>query len=258
MKKSITAGMTAVICTATMALSGCFINVGGMTYDHAEMYTVGGGSVGEYVSTIEVDWIDGSVEISYGDVDKVTFSETSKETLDEEFQLHYWLQGSILHIKFKQSKFGVTVKGYPKKDLKITLPRDMVLYDLDFEGVDCDVKVDNIEVHDMEISTVDGDINAYLVGTSYDIDVETVGGDVYVESKLAPKGLSFESVGGSLTLGLYEVDSFTFEVEGLGTTFTCDFPTEQKGERYYYGDGGNLYEVETVGGNVTVLDKSTK
>ncbi len=258
MKKGRLVGILATVCVASLTFSSCVFNMGGMTYDHAELYTAGSGSIAEHVSGIEVDWVDGSVEIAYGDVTEVTFSETSDKELSTDMQLHYWLQGSLLHLKFAQSKMMISVNNYPEKHLKITLPRDMILYDLDFEGVDCDVKIDNVSVHDMEISTVDGDVNAYLVGTSSDIDVETVGGDVYVESQIAPKGLSFESVGGSLTLGLYEVESFTFEVEGLGTAFNCDFPTVKKGDRYYYGDGGNLYEAETVGGDVTVVNKSTK
>lgn len=89
-------------------------------------------------------------------------------------------------------------------------------------------------------------------------EIETVGGNVYVESAVAPKTGSFEAVGGSLTLALYEVDGFTFEVDGLGGTFKSDFETKKEGKHYVYGNGGCRYEAETVGGNVSVLKKATK
>ena len=251
MKKILLTGTLATLCIATVAFSGC-VNFGGFTYDHAELYTAGNGSASGTVTDLEIDWVDGSIEIAYGDVETVTFSETSGATLDEEQTMHYWLEGTTLHLKFAQSKRGVLVKSFPKKDLKVTLPKESSLREVDIDAVDTQVNLEGISVSDLDIETVDGNVNAYLVGTLQEISVETVGGDVAIESVVAPLALSFESVGGSLTLGLGDVEGFTFEIESLGGTFTSEFETVKNGKRYVYGTGACQYEAETVGGSVRV------
>ena len=169
------------------------------------------------------------------------------------------------------------INRYPEKHLKVVLPNAVALQKLDVEGVDTNVKLDNLEIGNVEIETVDGAVNAYLVGSTREIsvetvegditlnaneithfDIETVGANVYVESVVAPKTGSFESVGGSLTLALYEVDGFTFELEGLGGNFRSDFETSREGKNHVYGNGGCRYEAETVGGNVSIVKKTTK
>lgn len=228
------------------------MHFGGFTYDHAELYTAGGGSVSGTVTELEIDWVDGSVEIVYGDVETVTFSESSGETISDEQTMRYWLEGSTLHLKFAQSKRGVSTKSFPKKDLKVVLPKESILWGVEIEAVDTLVNLSGISVSDLDIETVNGNVNAYLVGTSQEISVETVGGDVVIESVVAPQELSFESVGGSLILGLTQTEGFTFEVTKLGGTFTSEFETVKEGKRYVYGTGVCQYEAETVGGSVSV------
>lgn len=278
MKKRFLLASVLAACTASVALSGCSDKTDILSYANADQYTAGGGSVAGAVTELEIDWIDGNVEIVYGDVENVTFSETSAATLTAENTLQYWLENTTLHIKFAKAKKLVSINSYPEKDLKVVLPASLALNKLDVEAVDTNVKIDNLTVGDVEVETVDGVVNAYLVGTTREITVDTVGGDitvkanavsefdietvgaeVYVESVTAPTSGSFESVGGSLTLALYDnVAGFTFDVDGLGGAFTSDFETTKQGDRYVYGSGACQYEAETVGGNVNVLKKATE
>lgn len=277
MKKRKIFAILAVACTSSMLLSSCMIT-DSLSYENADKYTAGGGSVEGVVADIEIDWIDGNVEIAYGDVGSVTFSESAKETLSKEYTLHYWLENTTLHIKYGEARKFISANNYPEKDLKITLPKDLALGELNIQAVDTNVKIDNITVDDVEIETVDGAVNAYLVGATREIsvetvegditlnaneithfDIETVGANVYVESVSAPKSGSFESVGGSLTLALYDgVEGFIFEVDGLGGNFTSDFETSKQGDQYKYGNGACRYEAETVGGDVTLVRKTAK
>lgn len=277
MKKAIASTILAVACTSSVLFSGCAIT-DSLSYENADKYTAGGGSVAGTVTEIEIDWIDGNVEIAYGDVTEVTFSETSKDMLTKEYTLHYWLENTTLHIKCGEARKFISAHNFPEKDLKVTLPSALALNELNIQAVDSNVKIDNIAISDVEIETVDGAVNAYLVGATREIsvstvggeitvngdsigefDMETVGADVYLESVSAPNMGSFESVGGSFTLALYEgIEGFTFEVEGLGGKFECDFETIKQGDVYKYGNGAYPYEAETVGGNVMVQKKTAK
>ena len=275
-KRFLLAGILAA-CTASVALSGCSDKTDILSYANADKYTAGSGSVAGAVTELEIDWIDGNVEIVYGDVENVTFSETSSTTLTAENTLQYWLENTTLHIKFAKAKKWASINSYPKKDLKVLLPASLALNKLDVEAVDTNVKIDNITIGDVEIETVDGAVNAYLVGTTRelsvntvegditvnaeavtDFDIETVGAEVYVESVTAPTSGSFEAVGGSLTLALYDdVAGFTFDMDGFGGDFISnDFLTTEQEDCYVYGNGACQYEAETVGGNVTIIKKT--
>ena len=277
MKKRIASTILAVACTSSLIFSGCAIT-DSLSYANADKYTAGGGSVAGTVTEIEIDWIDGNVEIAYGDVTEVTFSETSKEALTTEYTLHYWLENTTLHIKCGENRKFISASNFPEKDLKVILPASLPLNKLDLEAVDTNVKIDHVTIGDVEIETVDGAVNAYLGGITREIsvntvegditvnadsieefDIETVGADVYLESVSAPRTGSFESVGGSFTLALYEgVEGFTVEVDGLGGNFESDFETTKQGDAYKHGNGACQYEAETVGGNVTVVKKTAK
>lgn len=274
-KRFLLAGITAALCASAVALSGCSITTG-ITYSNADKYTAGGTTVTGTVTKLDIDWVDGSVDVAYGDVAGVTFSETSSVTLDKRETVHYWLEDTTLHIKFAQSKGGIYLNGYPEKALTVTLPAELQLTELDIAVVDADVAIDNVAANDVEIETVGGEVNAYLVGTTRELsvytaggditvnandvtefEIETVGAEVYLESVTAPRSGSFDATGGSFTLALYDdITGFTFEMEGVVGDFNSEFETIKRGDSYVYGDGGNEYEAETVGGNVTVLKKT--
>lgn len=168
--KFLLAGILAVLTTLPL-MSGCAIT-DDMSYANADQYTVGGGSVSGMVTEMEIDWIDGNIEIVYGEVENVTFSETSNVELSTENTLHYWLENTTLHIKFAQSKKLVALNRYPDKDLKVMLPASMALQELDVQAVNTDIKLDHLAAEKVEIETVDGAVNAYLVGTTREISVE--------------------------------------------------------------------------------------
>ena len=268
----------AVVCTGLMSFPGCWVEFSSsfLNYAYAEQYTAGSGSAQGNVTELEIDWIDGSVEIVYGDVENVTFTETSKETLSEEKTVHYWLENTTLHLKFAKARELIKLSKYPDKNLKVVLPRGMELEKLDIKAIDTSVEIDNVSISDVEIDGVDGEVNAYLVGTTrgisvdttsgditiqgdeiLDFDIDIVGADVYVESLVMPKEGSFDSVGGSLTLALYDgIEGFSVEFDTVGGKFQSDFDAVKSGETYVYGSGGGNYEVDTVGGDLKIIKKT--
>jgi len=277
-KKFWITALLAVACMGVMLFPGCWVEFSSsfLNYAHADQYTAGSGSVQGNVTELEIDWIDGSVEIVYGDVENVTFTETSQKTLPEEKTVHYWLENTTLHLKFAKARELIKLSKYPDKALKVVLPRGTELKKLDLKAVDTSVKIDHVSISDVEIDGVNGEVNAYLVGTTREISVDTtdgditiqgeeildfdidiVGADVYVESVVMPREGSFDSVGGSLTLALYEgIEGFCVEFDTVGGKFQSDFTAVKNGENYVYGQGGGVYEVDTVGGDVKIIKKT--
>ena len=66
--KTTAAAVVLIICM--IMLSGCVIHTGGglstIKYDNADSYTTGNGRTSDSIRNLEIDWISGNVEISYG------------------------------------------------------------------------------------------------------------------------------------------------------------------------------------------------
>ena len=98
MKKNVgMATIVALVCLLPVFV-GCSIT-DAYVYENAGKYTAGNGTAAD-ITNVEIDWIDGSVEVFYDDVEDVTFYEEAQESLSLEETLHYWVENSTLHIKF--------------------------------------------------------------------------------------------------------------------------------------------------------------
>ena len=287
MKKNVgMATIVALVCLLPVFV-GCSIT-DAYVYENAGKYTAGNGTAAD-ITNVEIDWIDGSVEVFYDDVEDVTFYEEAQESLSLEETLHYWVENSTLHIKFGKAK-GLLFKNAPKKDLKVALPHALSLSEMEISTVNADINLSYVMVKDLGVECVDADVNAYLVGASekvsietvdgdvrfggekltelnlesvdgefnvktgelFSLDVDTVAGNVQFSSEVAPKEVDFNSVDGDLIMELGQVSGFSFKMETVSGAFNCEFETTLKQNRYVYGTGEGEYKADTVDGDVTI------
>ena len=257
MKTKFLAPFMATMLTLGLMLSGMTAcNVERFDYDNAQKYSVGGANVTGNVTNVEIDWVAGDVNVEYGDVSAVTFSETSEDTITDDVTLRYWLENTTLHIKYAKSGLKVTNESLPDKALKVVLPSSLALNSLEIDSVDAEIAVNGIKTADLDIESVAGNVNATLDGVR-DFSVDMVSGNVELRFISAPAEGEYQNVHGDLTLYLPEGTGFTLEVEKMNGSFNSEFETTQNGDRYVCGNGGNEYEIETVSGNVTVKKNTT-
>lgn len=252
MKKNFLTTAIAAVFTAgiaTFGMTAC--NVEHFTYDDAERYKAGPANLTENVTELEIDWLLGNVNIAYGDVDTVTFSETSEEKVTADMTMYYWLENSTLHIKYAKSGIKLTNETQPSKDLTVLLPAALSLKELDLELVDANAALTGINADEVEIESVAGKINASF-GSVREFSVTSISGDVDMRFATAPIEGEYENVHGNLTMYLPENSGFTIEAEKLASAFECEFDTVKSGNRYVYGNGANEYEFVTVAGTVTL------
>ena len=291
MKKNVCMATIIGLACLLPVFNGCSIT-DAYVYENAGQYTAGNGTATN-ITNVEIDWIDGSVEVFYDDVDGVTFYEETKKNLSVEETVHYWVENSTLHIKFGKSKSWF-FKSAPKKDLKVALPRELSLSEVEITTVNADVNLSYVMVNNLDVEGVDANVNAYLVGACNEVSVETVNGDVLLEggklmelnlesvdgdvdikmeellsfdvetvagsvqvsSDIAPNAVDFESVDGDLTMELGQVAGFTFKMDTVSGAFNCAFETTVKQNCYVYGTGGSEYKANTVDGDVTICKKT--
>ena len=252
MKKNfLKTAMAAIFTTGIALASMTACNVERFTYEEAERYKAGSAKLTENVTELEIDWLLGNVNIAYGDVETVTFSETSEENLTVDMTMHYWLENSTLHIKYAKSGIKLTNKTQPAKDLTVLLPAALVLKELDLELVDANATLTDVNADEVEIENVAGKIDASF-GSVREFSVSAVSGDANMRFATMPSKGEYENVHGDLTMYLPENNGFTIEADIFNGGFESEFDTVKSGNRYVYGNGASEYEFETVSGNVVL------
>lgn len=218
------------------------------------------------IRDLKLDWGKGKVTVKATDTDEIIISE--KGDFYEEDAMVYLVKGDTLIVSFcKNEKKDRSLE----KEIGIFLPRkmaqglsgleiDLKSGDLELEGIDAkevslevadgDHLLSKMEIGDLEIDTVSG--NVWIKGSAVSCDISSVSGNVYWECTAKPSALEWETVSGNLEVSLEELDGFVAEVE-LGTgEFRCDWETEKKGLIYRYGNGGGNWSFESKTGSVTV------
>ena len=86
-----------VALVAICALTGCS-GIRSNTYANSERYSAGDAEFSDRIENIEVDWPSGSVRVVSHPETTFLLSETAEEGMPEELRVHWWLEGSTLHV----------------------------------------------------------------------------------------------------------------------------------------------------------------
>lgn len=279
------------------ALSACDVNgivgIDGMSdlnYANASAYSVAERvelDAHSTVSEIEVDWINGNIQVEYLEsAAAVDFYEVAEgEEVTEDTTMHYLLDNGVLRIKY--AKPGKFKNGNLRKKLYINLPRNLTLSKLDIESVNGNINAD-CNAGKIDIETVNGNINlkgtatrvevesvngnniiecnAGIVnvenvngsievrGTANSVDIETVNGNVTVACKEILRELDVETVSGNVNLNIAEERGFRLEYETISGKMSSSFSGQltMQGRVYVYLGGGAAIDVETVSGSLSL------
>ena len=265
------AAASLIVCTIMM--SGCIVHIGGGTstikYDNADSYTIGSGRTSDSIRNLEIDWISGNVDISYGKGDEIIFEETSKDEITDELTMRWLVEDGTLHIKF--CKAGRIRINDLDKTLKVTLPKDLKLQEAEFETVSADIKASELNVKDVNFETVSGSAEAGLYGVR-SIDADSVSGDIDITAPDAPENADIETTSGSVRLNLKKsIDdceistvsgkvtlllpkkgNFTISYDTTSGNFDSDIEMTPKGSRYVAGKGSDRFDIDTTSGDLRI------
>ena len=241
-------------------------------YEDSDKYVAGGAEISSEITKLEVDWTKGDISITYHDKEMVAFDESANDELEEKEKLHYYLEGTTLHIKYAKS--GIIPSTSPTKELVISLPKGILLNEVEINSVSADVKMEQPyfqnKIPSLEIETVSGDIELDLMTGVQDITIDTVSGNINASSKAdsleieAVSGdinfscnnqlreCSISTTSGNVNLGLISTADFTLEKESVSGDFSCELEIRAQGNRYICGNGSGEYEIDTVSGDINI------
>lgn len=259
----------------------------GYVYPNGDEYTAGGTRIDSRVEDIDINWMDGMVNVAYHEGNEIVLQETAGRELSSDTQLHWRLDGKELTVQYAASGF----RALPSlsKELTVLLPATLRLDDVKISVASAEVQADGIDADEIVINTASGRVALRQTGHAEKVTVSTASGgvavavadadqltintasgqviaDVYqadeVKANTAsgavvlqfarmPDEINLDSVSGNLTLQLPLEGGFTADVDTLSGAVRGNLPVKVQGDdRYVYGNGKCRIDVDTVSGNV--------
>lgn len=260
------------------------------TYSNADAYSVGNGAVpADRINHIEINWINGSVELKEYDGSDIKFEENILSS--EEEKLRYITDGKNLIIQFCKSgvytnltlsktltvyvptsaygnilstdissaSANISLSGMRLADMKLSsvsgkiMISDAVAGDVKADSVSGSVTVTNTSASEVEIDTTSGSID--FEGSAEKIDVDSVSGSIKLTLGNCPQKIDCDTTSGKVTVILPDNDGFTAKLDTVSGNIETNFSCEISRKRIVYKNGGADFEFDTVSGDVVINKK---
>lgn len=179
---------------------------------------------------LDIDWIDGSVNIQYYDGEKIYIEENGSHSRP----MCYKIDGTTLKIDEYRNKNKLGINN-ASKDLTVKLP---LTYKAD--EIDISVVAANVYANELNIGK---------------LDFETVSGNGDFEFAVSPREIDTEAVSGGVTITLpSDVSGYSAAFETVSGSFIAkDFDNSK-----HYGNGSVIIDGDSVSGNLTVRKANSK
>ena len=146
------------------------------------------------VSSLNLAWIAGIVEIVPVSGDEIKISETCENPLDDETALCWRVENGRLEIKYSARRDEL-----PVKYLRIGLPETIELEDVAVDMTTSSISAEGMTMEKLSVSSVSGNVifRNCTIGT---VTAETVSGEVQIGMRNADAKLKVNTVSGNVSL----------------------------------------------------------
>lgn len=249
-----------ILALCCLAMSGCTVfgrnvRVGLITelaYDDADSYEIGDAVLSEEVRRLEIQWLDGSIEIVQGD--GASISEHTNRELPEDLQMRWRLEDGTLKVMYCNSgRWGIDGLD---KELTVTLPQT-ALESLSISTVSADIRVPQLNVQSVECGTTSGNVSAALSGVS-ELRVRTISGTVDVTGTDDTERVDVDSTSGAINLNLGRVNVLDAVTISGGLKITAerisqmDAGTTSGNVALKLAEGCDVCTIRTISGGVAL------
>lgn len=177
-----------------LCLTSCFMHKSG--YDNYENYSTGNTTFNDKINNIDISWVSGKVKIINHQSNTITLTEKSNYSLPEKKQVHWWLDGTTLRVKFASSKAVFFPLG-TSKELTIALPENYSLSNLSINSTSADISIEKMKTEKLDISSVSGAID--LMGEAKEMMLKSTSGNIDVNQAGITETANISTTSGALT-----------------------------------------------------------
>ena len=226
------------------------------TYDDSG-YSVGEGTLyATELTHIDLDWVDGRVEILACEDRYPSLSETCPNELTQESLVHWRISedGKTLSVKYRASSKFFGSGENKNKNLILRVPKAMLgdLKQVSVHSVTASVVLSGISAERLEISSSSG---VLLLDNckAKNVSLSSVSGQIDASFENVPESIVTDNVGGETALAIPRDAGFSlgFETKRGGEPL-LDFSTVQKDGRWICGDGKCRIDAKSVKGGLRV------
>ena len=231
-------------------LTGCGIRAT-FTYENGDSYSIGDGSIASSISNIDIDWINGEIEINSHDKDTIDFKEEYKGTINEDNKMRYLVDGDTLKIKYRKSSTDVILLRASKK-LILTVPSSIQFDSYLINSISGKV-TGSLYAKDIYINGVSG--GAEINVNSEALKCNFVSGDAKITFSNSPNDINVNCVSGDIKVSLPSCTGFLANFASVSGKFTVsdDFENVTKINNVYkYGDESTKINIATTSGDIEI------
>ena len=208
------------------SLTACGVNIGfdsSVTYANADKYSIGNTEIKDKVEKLEIEWINGSVDVVTSEGDAVSIVEEAAEELSDDMRVHWWLEGTTLHIKYSAANvgfhFSITEWKKYSKALTVSLPSSFDLSDVSVGTASADVTVSDINADNIDVDTASGKVD--VTGEAEKINIDTASGNIMLNSSGDASNIDVGSASGNVNLTVSNVEKA--KIDTASGSVTCVF-----------------------------------
>lgn len=200
--------LAAVALASVFALSGCSF-MSSVIYANAEQYTVGNAKITDKIENIEIDWIDGSVNIVSHAENTFLLTEKAGDGITDELRLHWWLENTTLHVKFAKSGKNLWLFRAGNKELTLTVPETLSFGDISINSASAKISVGNLAAESLSISTASGDMNVGC--TANTVKLNSASGSIELNQNGKAEKIGIDTASGKINADLGQSDQVELE-----------------------------------------------
>lgn len=270
----ITLAAVAVIALAvTLIIVFTQCNAEKYEYENAERYRIGDFSQTVQIGAIDVEWLEGSVEVVVGGVFGISCYEDSEIPLADDARMRTWFDGSVLRIRPAAS--GTKLDKIPEKTLTIVIPQGHYFNDVDITTVSANVKIDQAGAKFATVTSASGKIEfnhfgdstsvrltsssdviyKHSVNTVDNLEITTTDGDISINDVNPARKLTAVSTGGDVSLTLPKDSGFTLTAETSGVISYGGFAGTSLGNKLVVGSGSAQVSLKSSSGAIALKKK---
>lgn len=204
MKKIVVFVMLAAIC----GMTGCSY-FGSVTYTNSEKYSVGNAEITDKIENIEIDWPSGSVSVVSHSKDMFMLSEKAKDGISEDLRVHWWLEGTTLHVKFAASGASLRWFNTGHKELTLTVPEALSFDNVVIRAASAEIEAVNLAAETLSVSTASGNMDINCAANT--ISLNSASGDIQLDQKDKAGEVSIDTASGRIDANLSRVNTASLE-----------------------------------------------
>ena len=243
------------------------------SYDDS-LYQVGDGSVpAKEITSVDVDWIDGTVTLVSCKDSYVSMTESAEGELPESSRVRWYVdEDGVLSIKYRNSSFFLGASKNKNKDLVIRIPEkylenlkitakgistNFIFSNLKADQVEATTKLGGIAVlSDCDFTHFKGQVENERLKVSGRIEyLELISKNGEIRIDCIGENTKIETESGDVSIELTEGDSFMLDFESEKGKYVSDLALVDQNGYLVFGDGERELVVETESGTLYLKKK---